>query len=153
MEVPVYVFGGGVTVALIDDADASLCEGPKWWLINGYARQHRWLDGVVVRRAMHRLIMGCPVGFEVDHINGNKLDNRRANLRLASHRQNCQNQRVYTRNTSGFRGVVYCRRTGRWRAKVVSAGRCHSAGYHSTAEQAAHAASVLRERLGFLAGA
>ncbi|MBL0320755.1 MAG: HNH endonuclease [Alphaproteobacteria bacterium] len=41
---------------------------------------------------MHRYIMTAKAGQEVDHINGNKLDNRKENLRLASHSQNCKNQ-------------------------------------------------------------
>lgn len=54
----------------------------------------------------HVMVMGRqPVGMDIDHINGDKLDNRRVNLRVISHRQNCHNTKMYSNNTTGYRGV------------------------------------------------
>lgn len=64
----------------------------KWkWTsnYNGIIYVIRAKDGI----GLHRLIMSAKKGQEVDHINGNALDNRRCNLRLCSHQQNCQNRR------------------------------------------------------------
>lgn len=54
---------------------------------------------------MHRVILPPTEGMQVDHINGDKLDNRRENLRLCTTRQNCWNQGPRKNNTSGYKGV------------------------------------------------
>jgi hypothetical protein len=68
---------------------------------------------------MHREIMNAPDGLLVDHKNGKTLDNRRANLRLATHSQNmCNKPKTSTKSTSRFRGVYLDKRKGRWVAKI-----------------------------------
>jgi len=71
---------------------------------------------------MHRVIaerMGLDLrGKIVDHINGNSLDNRRSNLRLASKAVNSRNTRLPSTNTSGYKGVSFYRKTGKWRAYI-----------------------------------
>lgn len=63
-------------------------------------------------------------GRSADHINGDKLDNRRVNLRecLQGQRDNLQNQRLAAHNSSGYRGVTWDRRLGKWWAKAKIAG-------------------------------
>lgn len=78
---------------------------------------------------MHRLIMQCPENMEVDHINGNALDNRRENLRLASSSQNKRNRRSF--NKHGLKGIAKAP-DGRWRAVI-------SLGTFDTKEEAARA--------------
>lgn len=77
-----------------------------------------------------------PLDLYVDHINGNRSDNRLANLRLATHSQNNHNMGVGERNTSGFKGVSYSRARGKWEAKVKLGGITHHFGRHETAELA-----------------
>jgi endogenous inhibitor of DNA gyrase (YacG/DUF329 family) len=69
---------------------------------------------------MHRLIMDCPKGMVIDHIDGNGLNNRKANLRICTHAENCQNLHgVNPRNiTSGIRGISWHKRDKRWRVRV-----------------------------------
>ncbi len=78
---------------------------------------------------MHRLIMQCPDGMEVDHRNGNALDNRRENLRLASSSQNKRNRRSF--NQYGLKGITRTK-NGRWRAFI-------NLGTFDTKEDAARA--------------
>ena len=86
----------------------------------------------------HRLLVGAPAGFGVDHINGDSLDNRRANLRLATSGQNKQNQRR-TRGTSRFKGVSWNRLGNNWHARIgVNKQKIHL-GFFPTEEEAAHA--------------
>lgn len=66
---------------------------------------------------MHRLLLPFAPD-DVDHINGDSLDNRRANLRSATRSQNLCNQRLSSRNRSGFRGVCWDRRAGRWKVEI-----------------------------------
>lgn len=78
-------------------------------------RPHRTLEH------MHRVIMSTPEGLDVDHINGDTLDNRVENLRNCHRSMNVANSKLRTDNTSGFRGV-HMTRSGRWCALVRSMG-------------------------------
>lgn len=72
---------------------------------------------------MHREILKPPVTLEVDHINHNGLDNRKANLRPATHRQNQCNRRNNSKNTSSiYRGVSFHKKTKRWTARIKTNG-------------------------------
>jgi hypothetical protein len=77
---------------------------------------------------------------DIDHINGNRADNRIANLRDVSRSMNLQNQtRPRTDNTSGYRGVSLHKSGKRWKAQIMVNGRKQYIGYFNTPE-AAHAA-------------
>lgn len=74
----------------------------------GYLQLRWWKDGKDCSALFHRLLLGAKSGQVVDHINGNRLDNRRSNLRLCSQKQNVQNQRKRrSDNTSGYKGVRF----------------------------------------------
>jgi len=89
---------------------------------------------------MHRLIMGARPGEIVDHVNGDGLDNRRANLRVCDNAENHWNGNTRRpNNTSGYKGVTLCRATGRWRALIWRRGRRVHLGYFDTPEVAAAA--------------
>ena len=70
---------------------------------------------------MHREIINAPAGMQIDHINGNGLDNRKANLRLCNNAQNQQNRRKRSRATSLFKGVGW--HDNRWRARITVNGK------------------------------
>lgn len=69
---------------------------------------------------MHRLVMDVIDRFiSVDHINKNKLDNRKENLRICSHKQNCSNSsKSKNLKTSKFKGVYFDKQRGKWAAKI-----------------------------------
>lgn len=72
---------------------------------------------------MHRIIMDCPDNYEVDHINHNKMDNRKSNLRVCSHQQNNYNKVISKYNTSGHTGVQWEKRFNRWRSRISVNGK------------------------------
>ena len=68
---------------------------------------------------MHREVMRTPEGFETDHINGNTLDNRKQNLRIATRSQNAINSPKRTNNSSGFKGVHWHKAGRKWSAQIT----------------------------------
>lgn len=122
----------------IDIADLPLFKRHRWYVSrNGkhaYARTtcHR-------KMPLHRLVAKAEPGVWVDHANGNTLDNRRANLRFCSPKQNSQNQAVRQSRT-GFKGVAPLpRRSPGFFARIKANGRQLYLGRYDTAEQAARA--------------
>lgn len=101
-----------------------------------YARGHVRLDGVLRLRQMHRFLLDAPDGMAVDHINGNGLDNRRCNLRLATPQQNAKNGRRRGDNQAGFKGVSRATNGQRWVAQIRKDGRTRYLGSFETPEEA-----------------
>src|SRR3990167_6612505 len=105
---------------LFDLDDLALVSGLGWSASGGgYAKAKT--GGKVVR--MHQLIANCPEGMEIDHINGNGLDNRRSNLRVCEHKQNCFNQRAANKNHTGLKGVSWHKRDKVWQANIGVGGK------------------------------
>lgn len=103
-----------------------------------------WLDDLTrAKRSKHipahREIIAAPEGSFVDHVNGNGLDNRRSNLRLATRRQNNWNRAAQRDATSGFHGVSLHKASGLWRARLRVGDAAERTTYHATAEAAARA--------------
>jgi len=101
-------------------------------------RSMRLPNGKYSRILMHRQIIDVPEGYVIDHINGSGLDNRRANLRLATVAQNAWNSKK--RNPrSGYKGVCFTRDKGLWRAAIVCNRRRIHLGYFRDKRAAARA--------------
>jgi hypothetical protein len=124
----------GYTV-IVSPEDAKLLDRNKW---SSKTDKHsvyaqRSALGKTVR--LHREIMRPPVGHLVDHINGNGLDNRRSNLRLATHAQNSVNRINFRKSKRGFIGVYRAKK--RWQAMInTEQGHIHLGSY-TTPEEAA----------------
>ena len=83
---------------------------------------------------MHKLI--CPTSLHVDHRNGNGLDNRRKNLRPATHAENQQNAHIRSDNTSGCKGVYYASKESKWKAQIRINGARIRLGTFATKQEA-----------------
>lgn len=99
---------------LFDSEDENLIRTHTWSLTRGRVRT--LIDGKTVY--LHRMIMGCTGDVQIDHINLDKLDNRRNNLRFASHAENQRNRRAHKDNASGYKGVCLDERTGKYFAYI-----------------------------------
>jgi hypothetical protein len=94
---------------------------------------------------IHRLVMerilGHPIpeGMQIDHINGNGLDNRRENLRLATRQQNRMNSRKYRRGDARYKGVLQPKGRGSWIAQIRLNRKNIRIGLFATEEEAARA--------------
>lgn len=106
-----------------------------------YAVRHVYLPkGRMKMVRMHREIMNFPKGLLVDHQNNNTLDNRRANLRLATSSQNLSNRRINkSKSSSQFRGVRFRKERGRWSAQITCNGKAIWLGNFDSETNAARA--------------
>jgi hypothetical protein len=115
--------------ALVDDADYPWLSQLRWcfssdgYAVNYYTDEH----GQRHRRSMHRLIFArrrgdpLPRSLQVDHINRNRIDNRRHNLRYATRTQNQANKSKQKNNRSGYKGVS--RHKTKWEVRIRYAGK------------------------------
>jgi hypothetical protein len=86
---------------------------------------------------MHRVITNAEAGFDVDHVDGDGLNNIKSNLRVCTHSENSRNQRIRSNNTSGFKGVSRLRKL--WDACIYLDGKTVHIGRYSTPIDAARA--------------
>jgi hypothetical protein len=86
---------------------------------------------------MHREILNASDGMECDHINHNGLDNRKVNLRLCTHQQNCFNKKPQPNNTSKYKGVAWNDESKKWQASIMHNGRKIHIGYYDYEADAA----------------
>lgn len=129
---------------LIDKQDAYLLEERSWWT-NGKYLSGWSKEGTVY---LHRLIMNPPRGKEVDHINGNRYDNRRSNLRLCTRSQNNANWKGKHRpGSSKYRGVCWRKDTKKWKAEVQLNGKTTNIGCFDSEVEAAKAYDSVAQRL------
>lgn len=103
-------------VAIIDDADLELISQYRWGPIQSGANTYAYSHGEK-RVAMHRLILGVQGRVIIDHKNGNTLDNRRDNIRLATYAQNRHNSRKHELRGSKYKGP-HLAADGRWNSSI-----------------------------------
>ncbi len=127
------------TITVVDDCDCEIASRYKWTLSgSGYACREYSDGGVMKRIYLHRALMNCPDGCEVDHINGNPLDNRRCNLRLATHQQNqCNQNKQGSATSSKYKGVYFDRFNRKWRAQITYKGVTRTLGRFNAEQEAA----------------
>lgn len=132
---------------LIDENDVDLLDC-TWSISGGYARRGTSKNGKKATYLMHRVILARKIerdlagNEQVDHINRNRLDNRRENLRLATPQINALNRSRQSNNTSGYMGVSYNKRLGRrkrWEAYIKLNKKRRFLGIFLTLEEAARA--------------
>jgi hypothetical protein len=128
--------------AIIDADDVPLVEGWSWSARIKANTVYACRSGQRPSKAyilLHRSILGLPVGVICDHRDGNGLNNRRKNLRIASTAENTRNQRRASHNTSGVKGVSLDATSGKWRAMIRAGGKQKNLGRFFTLEAAARA--------------
>lgn len=90
-------------------------------------------------RQLHRLIMDPPSDMEIDHINGDRTDNRKSNLRICGKSENIKNVKKRKDNTSGWKGVRWLKNRRKWLACLQVDGKYKHLGHFNTPEEAAKA--------------
>ena len=117
--------------SLIDLDDMELIKNIKWCMNkDGYA-----INSTIGK--MHRLIMNCPTDKVIDHKNGNRLDNRKSNLRICTQSENIKNQNKQKRNTSSqYKGVCYCKQKNKWVVRIQINNKRKHIGYYGSEYEA-----------------
>lgn len=133
--------------AVIDVADVPIVSGARWHLnAGGYACTGVLRDGRPADLTMQRAILGdVPDGLWIDHINGNRLDNRRANLRAVTPEQNTQNRRGF--GSSGHRNVYWQESHQAWMVAVRHNDKLHHGGRFKNINDAVQRAAEMRAQL------
>jgi hypothetical protein len=106
--------------ALVDDEDFCFLNKWKWCNVRGYAERKTIKNGKNFHVRMHRLILGLKntKNVEVDHIDRNRSNNQKSNLRICTVSQNHANAIIQKRNKSGFKGVIWRKRAKKWEAQI-----------------------------------
>lgn len=129
-------------IAIVDDDDFERLSRYKWHYMRkkcaspGYASRSFPGQGNL---SMHRFIMGAKKGQIVDHINGDTLDNRRANLRFCEHKENSRNQRKRRITQSKYKGLSRAKGRSIWQVQISVNGKKTTVGNFASEEDAARA--------------
>ena len=132
-------------IAVVDDEDYPKLMKHKWCAARtGYGRSYYAVRGERVEGKtrtvlMHREILQAPLGTNIDHIDGDGLNNTKANLRFCTAAENGWNKGVNRQNTSGYKGVFFATRIGRWMAVIRVNGKRIELGRFTSKEAAAEA--------------
>lgn len=123
----------------------------RWYLRdNGYVVRGDYSTGSLKIVRMHREILGFPEGKTIDHINRDRADNRRENLRVVSQKENTLNTGAKKNSSSKYRGVCWNEKTKSWKAQCSVGGTNKHIGLFKTEEDAAKAVQdYLEENFGF----
>lgn len=130
-------------VALVDKEDYERLSKHKWNYNGRYAKRTVNQRGKYETILMHRFIMNTPETMYTDHINGNKLDNRKSNLRVCTPRENSWNGRGHHNNPSKYKGVNWNPQRNNWRVRVD--GKYH--GSFKTEKEAAKKYNELAKKI------
>jgi hypothetical protein len=132
--------GRNMGETIVDDEDYYLLNYFSWHLTSHGCYVCTTINNKKIR--MHRLIMSCQKDKEIDHINGNSLDNRKCNLRIVDRQQNNYNKRKMKNNTSGYKGVTYNKLNKKWLAQIQFNKQKIHIGLYDTVENAAIAYNI-----------
>lgn len=136
-----YEIIGKYAKVKLNDNDFMLCDIGDWeelkkhhWYVNaaGYAAAGTGADGVFL---FHKKVTNTKSEI-IDHINMNKLDNRKCNLRIADKKINSINRRLQPNNTTRYKGVYYDRRYNTWNCRVTVDGKTIHLGTYNTKNEA-----------------
>ena len=125
-------------VVLVDDEDFEWLSQWKWlYHGQGYAARNTGKYPCQKTILMHRIIVNVPEDMETDHINHNKLDNRRENLRICTHAENSKNRSIQVNDQSGFKGIYWHKQNHKWVAQISVDGKCLYLGSFDSPKEAA----------------
>ena len=133
----------------IDSQDWEIVKDYKWCYHKGYARTKiRLENGKYKILGMHRLILGLTdSNIQADHINHNKLDNTRINLRTCTNQENSMNKSSHKNSTSKYLGVSWSKQRNKWISNIKFNGKSIYLGLFSNEKEAARSYNLKAKEL------
>lgn len=127
--------------AIVDNEDYErIIKIGNWRLGNpGYAEISTSVNGKAVSILMHREIMKAKKGKNIDHIDGNPLNNQKSNLRYATMAQNAWNRKGIDNSSSKYKGVSWAKTVNKWYACIKKHGKNKNLGLYDNEIDAAKA--------------
>ncbi len=122
----------------IDDTDLPLIIIHKWYYTKSSKRM-RYLKSSSPAIYLHRLLLNPENNMDVDHIDGNTLNNKRSNLRICNRSQNIMNTKIISDNKSGHRGVYWDKKRNKWIAEIMINGHKTKLGRYENINDAINA--------------
>lgn len=111
-------------VTFVDDEDFEYLTQWRWYMNTyGYATRCYMTEGKIKRLYLHRVVTEAPKGIFTDHIDGDRLNNQKGNLRLVNQKENSQNRKKGINNRSGYIGVSWDNYNKRWKAQGMFEGK------------------------------
>jgi len=129
-------------VSIVDDEDYEELSKYNWHFCHGYASRRITINRKRTSLLMHRQIMNATKGQELDHINGDRSDNRKSNLRFVTRQQNAFNQKSSKNSSSQYRGVSIIRKYNKWISKIRVNNKLIYLGKFNTEEEAANVYNI-----------
>jgi hypothetical protein len=129
-------------IAMVDDEDYERLSRYSWHIMNhGYVARTYIEDKAKKVELLHRAIMQTPTNMDTDHIDGDKLNNTKANLRIVTTSQNCMNRRPKENKVGSvkYKGVHWCKRSQIWTAQIKVNGKSIYLGRFQSSVDAARA--------------
>lgn len=120
---------------LVDDDVFEWARFFEWRLTSGYF----FVENAGRTVLLHRVVIGAEPGQEVDHVDANRLNNTRENLRICSRAENMMNRHCFRGGHSGFKGVTFHKRLGKWAAQITSKNKNKWLGSFDDEAEAARA--------------
>ena len=133
-------------VSIVDDESSVRLLNTNWYFDGRYAAR-RYKNKT---QLLHRFLTNAPKGMVVDHINGDMLDNRLCNLRVVSQSENLFNTKMYSSNSTGYKGVCYDDNAKKYKASIRVNGKAKHIGLYTTAEEASLARQTYEFTIGCL---
>lgn len=106
------------SISLVDNKCYKRLNKYNWFTGNKYVQTKIKVNNKILNIYMHRLIMNAPKGVQVDHIDGNKLNNQKSNLRLVTNGQNQMNSKNTKGSSSKYKGVTWDKNRNKWTVHI-----------------------------------
>lgn len=138
---------GETVETIINTEDYEKIKHIHWYKAGDYVRG--FITSGDSGYSLHRMLMGDPKGYFIDHINHNTLDNRKENLRVVTTGQNTQNMKGAMKNNKscGIRGVTWCKSNSKWMARITVNKKRFTVGFFDNLEDAEVAVKHARATL------
>jgi hypothetical protein len=135
-------------ITIVDDEDYEHLSQWSWCVSsNGYVHRAERKDGKKTAIKLHSYLMSTPKGMDTDHINRNKLDNRKVNLRIVTRSKNMFNRPEPNNNSSGKKGVTWSKPARKWQAQIMISYKNNYLGIYNRLKDAVNAREEAEKRL------